>query len=164
MASKIARILFPYDFSKHAETFLGYAYELALAEGAILYVQHNIDPRLRLSEFYALGQTHETAETVYLKLYNRHYASLKEITRRLVGVQVDSFITKGTTYKMIIDEAVKRQVDLIVLGTHGQKSVDYSELGSNAHRVLRLAPCPVLALKPSDFSPTGGEISPVPGL
>jgi universal stress protein A len=39
-------------------------------------------------------------------------------------------------------------VDLIVMATHGRTGLRYLVLGSVAERVVRLAPCPVLTIRP----------------
>jgi nucleotide-binding universal stress UspA family protein len=39
-------------------------------------------------------------------------------------------------------------VDMIIMGTHGRKGVDRLLFGSVAERVLRDAPCPVVAVRP----------------
>ena len=48
----------------------------------------------------------------------------------------------------IADEAKKRNADLIVMPSHGRRGLSRLLLGSVAERVLRLARCNVLILKP----------------
>jgi universal stress protein A len=47
----------------------------------------------------------------------------------------------------IAEEARDIQADLIVLSTHGYTRLERALLGSTAERVVRSAPCPVLAIK-----------------
>jgi nucleotide-binding universal stress UspA family protein len=48
-------------------------------------------------------------------------------------------------HKLIVQEAVDRQVDLIVMGTHGRTGLNKLLMGSVAEKVVRLAPpCAVL--------------------
>jgi nucleotide-binding universal stress UspA family protein len=48
---------------------------------------------------------------------------------------------------VIIEEAARRDADLIVIGTHGLSGLKHLLLGSIAERVVQKAPCPVLTVK-----------------
>ena len=39
---------------------------------------------------------------------------------------------------------MEKDVDLIIMGTHGLSGLDRALLGSTTERVVRIAPCPVL--------------------
>jgi len=58
----------------------------------------------------------------------------------------------------ILSFAQARKTDLIVMGTHGRRGCDRLVLGSVTDRVMRRAPCPVLAIcKPPHDSMAAGE-------
>jgi nucleotide-binding universal stress UspA family protein len=40
-----------------------------------------------------------------------------------------------------------RDIDLIVMGTHGRTGLTHALMGSVAEKVVRLAPCPVLVTR-----------------
>ena len=50
----------------------------------------------------------------------------------------------GAVAPAILDYAVDRNVDLIVMGTHGRTGLSHMLLGSVAEHIIRTAPCPVL--------------------
>ena len=52
----------------------------------------------------------------------------------------------GKPHEFIVQEAKDRDVDLIVMGTHGRSGVKRVLLGSVAQNVLGYAPCPVLVV------------------
>ena len=54
-----------------------------------------------------------------------------------VGSEIDHFI---------IDEAVKKNIDLISMGTHGRTGLSGMLMGSVARKVLCRAPCPVMII------------------
>ncbi|MBN1833122.1 MAG: universal stress protein [Deltaproteobacteria bacterium] len=52
----------------------------------------------------------------------------------------------GKPHKFIVEEAKKRAVDLIVMGTHGRTGFKRILMGSVAQNVIGHAPCPVLVV------------------
>jgi hypothetical protein len=52
--------------------------------------------------------------------------------------------TGGQPHEYIVQEAKKREADLIVMGTHGRTGIKKLIIGSVAERVLAHAPCAVL--------------------
>jgi nucleotide-binding universal stress UspA family protein len=53
----------------------------------------------------------------------------------------------GAATDLILDFADAQAVNLIVMGTHGLRGIDYLTLGSVTEKVLRKARCPVLAVR-----------------
>jgi nucleotide-binding universal stress UspA family protein len=64
--------------------------------------------------------------------------------RRVEAVHVESAVAEGITHY-----AKDHAIDLIVLATHGRTGLAHFWLGSIAEKVIRTAPCPVLAIRPS---------------
>jgi nucleotide-binding universal stress UspA family protein len=54
---------------------------------------------------------------------------------------------EGTPYHEIIAFANEKDVDLIIMGTHGRGGLAHLLLGSVAEKVVRKAPCPVLTVR-----------------
>lgn len=52
----------------------------------------------------------------------------------------------GEPHEFIIQEAKDKEIDLIVMGTHGRTGLSKVLLGSVAQSVLGLAPCPVIVV------------------
>ncbi len=57
----------------------------------------------------------------------------------LATPRLDMAIEHGVPFQQIIDLTSAKQVDLIVMGTHGRTGLQHFLLGSVAERVLRLA-------------------------
>jgi nucleotide-binding universal stress UspA family protein len=49
----------------------------------------------------------------------------------------------------IISFAQEKEIDLIIMGTHGWSGLDHVLMGSTAEVVVRRAPCPVLTVRPT---------------
>jgi nucleotide-binding universal stress UspA family protein len=60
---------------------------------------------------------------------------------------VEKIIVRGVPFVEIIKTAKDRNVDLIVIGTHGRTGIDHMLFGSTAEKVVRKAPCPVLTVR-----------------
>jgi nucleotide-binding universal stress UspA family protein len=56
--------------------------------------------------------------------------------------------------------AADLEADLVVVGTHGRRGFSRFLLGSVAEATVRLAPCPVLVVRPKAIQPSGPAIQP----
>jgi len=63
------------------------------------------------------------------------------------GLDITGLILVGNPYEAIIDTAKKKDVDLIVIGSHGRSGLERLFMGSVAERVVILSPCAVLVVK-----------------
>lgn len=79
-----------------------------------------------------------------------------EATRQLDAVQarlkgdgqaIATRIEIGIPSQAVQTVAQSTAADLVVVGTHGRTGLDHVLIGSTAERVVRMAPCPVLAVK-----------------
>jgi hypothetical protein len=68
----------------------------------------------------------------------------------------------GAIAEQITALATEIEADVVVVGTHGRRGVRRLMMGSVAEKTVRLAPCPVLVVRPRDFSqlPAAPEIEP----
>jgi len=63
------------------------------------------------------------------------------------GVAVEAFIMGGKPADAIVQTAKEKNVDVIMLGSHGKTGIDKLLMGSVAERVIVLAACAVLVVK-----------------
>ncbi len=77
------------------------------------------------------------------------HAKLAAFRQQLLGVhaQVELLVQEGAAAENILHTAEQKAVDLIVMATHGRSGVRRLLLGSVAEKVIRSAPCPVLAVR-----------------
>lgn len=68
----------------------------------------------------------------------------KYVQRDFDGVEVTAQVVHGPVWQLIVETARLEQADLIVMSTRGHDSLHDTVVGSNAERVVRHAPCPVL--------------------
>ncbi|MGH7296698.1 MAG: universal stress protein [Polyangiaceae bacterium] len=143
-ADPIQHILVPHDFSETAEHALEYALALASRLGAKVTILHTYEV---VSYGYAEGIAF-TADMVR-ELERAARATLEGVAvrARRKGVEVGVELRQGSPWVEILAFAEQSRPDLIVMGTHGRKGFTRMLLGSVTDRVLRAAPCPVLAVR-----------------
>jgi nucleotide-binding universal stress UspA family protein len=63
------------------------------------------------------------------------------------SIAVHTRIASGIPSQEILAAAAAEDTDLIVVGTRGKTGLEHVVLGSTAERIIRTAPCPVLAVR-----------------
>ncbi len=69
------------------------------------------------------------------------------IKDRFKGLSVEKIIAKGRPFEEIVRIAGEKDVDLIVMGSHGRTGLGRVVIGSDAMRVLRRSTKPVLIVR-----------------
>jgi universal stress protein A len=141
------RILCPIDYSECSARALRYAAGMALKDSSRLYLMHVVDKRV----FDYGGPVYEAAPAPDAETIARLEEKLKEsIPREVRGdIQVETLVTMGLPVEEILKAAMDKEVDVIVMGTHGRTGIAHTIMGSVAENVVRRAPCPVLTVRQS---------------
>ncbi len=63
------------------------------------------------------------------------------------GVKLHTHVLAGHPVRDIVDLARDLKADLLVVGGSGHTALYERLIGSRAHRIVHLAPCPVLVVK-----------------
>jgi len=143
------KILCPFDFSENAQEALQYAIHLMLKdEDATLYLTHVVDSRVYDYGGPIYGQE-PSVSMVVLDQSTKEQLEKKLLDHVPEGIQnrVETIILFGVPFLEIIITAKDKNVDLIVIGTHGRTGIAHMLIGSVAEKVVRKAPCPVLSVK-----------------
>jgi universal stress protein A len=136
----IRYILAPTDFSAPANRAITAAFELAQTFGADLSLLHVIAvPVYAIEVALPLAELEQDARRALARLLPEAAAA---------GVAVTRLVDMGVPFQKILETARAEQADLIVMSTHGRTGLGHLVLGSVAERVVRLAPCPVLTIRP----------------
>ncbi len=62
------------------------------------------------------------------------------------GIDAESLLVQGAAVEVILDEASKLNIDLIVVGSHGHGAVYHLVVGSVSEGVLHRSSCPVIVI------------------
>jgi nucleotide-binding universal stress UspA family protein len=145
MASTKNHILVPVDFSEQSFIALAQSYNLARLTKA------------EITLIYVIDDDESSPLSFFLKSKKQNKKALeKNITDKLNEVAKDTFkkssvktntiIAYGKIYEEINAAAKKLKCSFIIMGTNGKHGIKRF-IGSNALRVIREAPCPVITIK-----------------
>lgn len=145
--NKIERILCPVDLSEASARAYEYAESLARHYGATLIVQYVVELWQHPCAFHAASA--KVFDDFREQLLSAGRESLQQFVsrHRADGLRSECVVQEGVAADAILSAAQSDAIDLIVVGTHGRRGLDRVLLGSVAERVLRNAPCPVLAVR-----------------
>ncbi|MGH9560917.1 MAG: universal stress protein [Terracidiphilus sp.] len=143
------------DLEGRAEAALEYGRKLATSYGARIVLAHGLDPM----EYAAV-------DTIPGSVLSRMTEDARRVLDRLAaalireGIRSHSEVRQGAVAEMLVDVARQYDAGLIVIGTKGMEGVGPLVVGAIAERLVRLAPCPVLAVA-ADWN--AGSHRPTPG-
>jgi len=154
MAKKVDKdvLLVAVDFSPYSEQALCFAGQLAERLKAQLLVLHVIHDPAEAPGFYAqkgkkkkfLKSMEEAAEEMmeaFLLKMRQAYADQVSIKK------AKPLLVVGTPVTRIVEVAEKKQVKMIIIGSHGRTGLAQLLIGSKVQRVVQLSPVPVTVVK-----------------
>jgi nucleotide-binding universal stress UspA family protein len=144
-------ILCPTDFSEASLQALANASDIAVHNGAEVYLIHVI-PNLLANAEPAAAMTLPEYEQ-FLQPQQR----LKQAAEPLIarGIKVQTVLGHGDAASEIVRIAKEKRADLIVIATHGNTGWRHFAFGSVAEKVVRLAFCPVLSIRSAASGASG---------
>jgi nucleotide-binding universal stress UspA family protein len=145
MASQKNHILVPVDFSEQSLIALTQSYNLARltkSEITLIYVIDD-DEHNPLSFFLKSKKQNKKALENSIK---EKLSSIASDAFHKSGVKTNTMISYGKIYEQINAAAKKLKCSFIIMGTNGSVGIKRF-IGSNALRVIREAPCPVITIK-----------------
>lgn len=145
------RILVPIDGSATAQRGLQEAQGLAKACDASLVLLHVVEAYPMMMEM-ATAATWEQV-TSDLRAYGQRVLEEAHQAALAAGVACEARLEDAAASRVcdvVIEQARERRCDLIVMGTHGRRGVAHALIGSDAERVIRMSPVPVLLVRAPD--------------
>jgi len=146
-ASKIKRILVPFDFSIHFSNALRQAIFMAKCFMAEIDLLHVVEPVYATPHYSGLMLSNDL---FYTKLMKQAYKNLKQIAQEAEereGIKINCKSSLNIAHQEILNYSKKRKTDLIIMGTHGVSGVTEFFAGSNACCVVSSAKCPVITVQ-----------------
>jgi nucleotide-binding universal stress UspA family protein len=138
----IRKVLFPVDFSEYSK--------MAVKKGMRFISQFDAKPTLM---FVIEEQQHPFYYLESSKPILEANPALKEKLMKnlkaFAGSQKEKaayHLVEGKPHKQIEAYADSKNMDLIIMASHGMSGLEHFLIGSNTERVVNVAPCPVLTI------------------
>ena len=144
---RLKSVLMATDLSPASVKPLHHALAIARYYGAKLYVAHVVSPIPYLmagAEALQLGCEGASQDMQQLLRDLLHDGSLN-------GLDHEFIVRHGSVWEELQAIIFQKQVDLVVVGTHGRRGIEKVLLGSVAEQVFRDATCPVLTVGPYSY-------------
>jgi universal stress protein A len=146
----IQRILVATDFSPGADEAWRWAVDVA----------RSLDADLRLVHV-AMPMSGNVPPKVYQD-YERMAAQAQRMLKdraadAALASGVKTMLSRGEPVQVLAEMARAENIDLVVVGTHQHHPAGEILVGSVAERLIRLAPCTVVVVKPSKTSVDGAR-------
>lgn len=125
-----------------ARPALDFARGLAEGAGGTLWLLHVAAPDSAFASLEAGPPSSREARAQTLRVEHRELHELAE-RLRTEGFDAHALIAEGVTPDVILDQAERRGVELVVLGSHGHGALRKALLGSTSDAVLRRSRIPV---------------------
>jgi nucleotide-binding universal stress UspA family protein len=134
-----SRIIWPTDFDQRSLEALELAQKLCVQNDATLHLLH-VSPTVSVPLGGVITKAVGDEVLAREKL-------LSIAAHRLRAIQHEIIVTSGDPATKIVETAEALKAELIVIATHGRQGVPHFFLGSVAERIMREAPCPILAMR-----------------
>jgi universal stress protein A len=143
-------ILYPTDLSNISQEAFPYATDLAKDHHARLIILHVVETLGPENVTYAEAVSQPQPAGYRHRLWDQ----LHQVQPQTNVFPVEYMLIEGERAAGIVRTAAEKQCDLIVMGSHGRSGIHRWLEGSVAEKVVRLAPCPVLVIKPRSETTT----------
>ena len=141
----IQRILAATDFSPSADEAWRCAVDLARSLDADLHLVHVAMP-MPGGAPPKVDQDYENAVALAQRRLEERAASAT------LGSRVKTVLRRGEPVQVLAAMARDENIDLVIVGTHQRRRAGDILVGSVAERLIRLAPCTVVVVKPRTTS------------
>ncbi len=146
------KILVPIDFSQYAKNAMFVAADIARQSGASLELLH-----VNLAAVYSVPLSeYSTGANILVEEDDQYDKSAADLLEKLkieilampsyTDLDIKTRVEEGYLHTSLRNVATEADADLIVMGTRGSSGMAEFMVGSNTEKVIRTAPCPVLAV------------------
>lgn len=149
------------DLTETSCAAVEYGRKLAASSGARIVLAHGIDP-------LAYADINGLPSTILSNLTERAKGEIEKLNGEFLseGIRSHSEVRQGTIVELLLDVVRQYRASLLVIGTRGAAGAGPVLLGSVAEQLVRIAPCPVLAvasdaLPASEFAAGSNCVIPV---
>lgn len=144
---KIEKILFPTELMEYSFKILPYVLAMAEKFNSTIYLLHVIEDLSKWGGFYIphlsldvyQNEALEAAEKLLDRVCKQKMQGCPKFERR---------ICSGDPAPEILKTIDSDDINLVIMGTHGNKGLEHAIFGSVAEKVVKKSPVPVLVVNP----------------
>lgn len=153
---QIQEIVFATDFSSESLAALPFAAAIAQTFNTKIHLLHLLMPQA-----YAFVPP-ESVPALVESIEQDAFTRMQELRSAevLKGLKLGSAEVAKGELGLLLRRIEERNIDLLVIGTHGRRGFQRLLLGSIAEEIVRRAPCPVLTVGPHAHFPESGGFHP----
>lgn len=141
------KILVPCDFSEQAVNAFRFALDVAVQSKGEIHLINVVEvPVLHDS---VLMPVMAFEEALFKELREKAEKQFKKMSDKYStgNVKIESKVIFGPVTRMLFDYIEAKKIDLVIMGTKGASGVREVLIGSNAEKMVRNSPVPVIAIK-----------------
>jgi universal stress protein A len=144
------RILVPTDFSTYSDNALRHAIDIARQYHATVFLLHVIDSNVQqcavdycLSDAVMKGIEQEST----VRSNDMLQQQITRVSGNAADIGITPYLKRGIPYDEILKEQGEKNIDLIVIASHGRTGIRRILIGSVAEKIMRSAQCPVMLVR-----------------
>lgn len=147
----INRILFPVDLTESSDKLVPHVTTMVHKFEAQLHLLFVVRIFQYFSSIYVPYPSINLFESELLEGARRRMDEFHDGHFKALPDVVDEVIL-GDASETILEYIANKQIDMVIMGTHGRKGLDRVIFGSVAERVIKNSPVPVLVVNPYKIS------------
>jgi universal stress protein A len=146
MNGTIKNILVPIDMSNTSKVLAHYASVFANRFGAKVHVLHVFQEYEGITKMIL---TNKVLENLMDELHDSGKKEIEDFCKKHFDRSLDYELSfaNGSPFKEILDAVKVKDIDMVIMGTHGKTRIDHFFVGKTADRVVRRSNCPVMTVR-----------------
>lgn len=141
------RIMCATDFSEAGQAAEEQAVRLVRAlDAELIYLHVNVETPLYGEAAFSMADVQRVYDAQ--RRWAEETLGARIAALEASGLKARAVLRIGVPHEQIVAAAEEESPDILVMGTHGRSGLNRLLMGSVAERVVRMARCPVLTVRP----------------
>lgn len=143
----IQRILVPVDFLPASEYAIDYGSYLAKIFSAEIFLLHILEDRNAYPEDWFSSKNQDVDIRAIRKKVTERLSEHSKNIKKTHGIAPRTILATGKPAAKIAEVVTAHDINLVVMGTHGASGFEEYFVGHTTHKVVNIAPCPVITVR-----------------